>query len=279
MLLKTIKGVDSLSSIICQKPISHLYIREILPVGGSDQESASVKIRVRLIDVRAGKTTEVLPNFDLRFISEIATKFEGHDLRTYLDADSNKFYGENTHRILLGAQLTDGRTAAVDLSNEKYFDLDLTGLNPLNTYEVYGVETHLVDSFVRLYSVFYMPKDEEQRSYKVGENELLVVPSMGLREIQFYAKNGRSFTVTQQEMIQDARSANDITRLSVKGVSGGIPVQLTGAKTGFANIFCGFENCFIFSIDEFESYDIRRSQVNNPLNFVSIDTRSTVSNQ
>lgn len=282
MLLKTITGVESATSILCQKPISHLFIRAILPAVGlvyPSRYNCPVNIRVRLIDVKQGKTTEVLPNSKLSFVAEYATKYEGFEKDPWHSKDSGKDFGEATYRVLLGSQLTDGRIAAVDLSNEKYFDLDLSGLDKNITYEIYGIESHLIESFVRLYSVFYMPKDEEQRTYQTGENEALLIPIYGLREIQFYAKNGRSFTITEQELISDGLATNDFVSLPWKTSS--IDVHIVDANTAYIDSVMGASQCAALSIDEFERFDIRRKPdyVNSALNFMMVDTRpSALSN-
>ncbi|MFV0402925.1 MAG: hypothetical protein ACK5KV_03030 [Bacteroides graminisolvens] len=275
MLLKTITGVESVNSILCQKPISHLFIRAILPDAGKvipSRYNCPVNIRVRLIDVKQGKTTEVLPNSKLSFVAEYATKYEGMEKDPWKSNETGKNFGESTFRVLLGSQLTDGRIAAVDLSNEKYFDLDLSGLDKDLTYEIYGIESHLIESFVRVYSVFYMPKDEEQRSYNTGENEVLLIPISGLREVQFYAKNGRSFTLTDKELESDGLATNDFVALPRWGSS--IAVEMAD-PTSYIESTMGASLCAALSIDEFDRVDIRRKPdyVNNPLNFMMVDTR------
>lgn len=281
MLLKTITGVESATSILCQKPISHLFIRAILPAVGlvyPSRYNCPVNIRVRLIDVRQGKTTEVLPNAKLSFVAEYATKFEGFEKDPWHSKDSGKDFGEATYRVLLGAQLNDGRIAAVDLSNEKYFDLDLSGLDKNITYEIYGIESHLVESFVRLYSVFYMPKDEEQRTYQIGDNETLLIPTAGLKELQFYAKNGRSFTLTEQELKSDGLATNDFVSLPWKASF--IDVRIVDATTAQIDAVMGASQCAALSVDDFASFDVRRQPdyVNSALNFMLVDTRPSALN-
>lgn len=221
MLIKKFKGVTEMASLLFQKPISQIVVRERFNASDSvpyPQKNVPYA-RVRLVSSKQGSSEEAIPKMQLNHLSEISSKFEGFDVRAggVLPKDKTKkvLSGEGIYTIMLGGISPNGDLCCVDLSSDKYIDLELSGLNPKAEYEIYGIEGFRVSSFIRRYSIMYLSRDEKQKNFKVGDNELLVLPLIGLDEIQMYPENGRSFTLTQFELYHDAIKNNDIALASL----------------------------------------------------------------
>lgn len=315
MLIKQFTGVTEISSLLFHKPVSQIVVVENFNAADKvPYPQTNVPFaRIRLVDGYQGSSTEVVPKMLLTHLSELSSKFEGFDVRAgAVSVESGKYIlsGRSIYTVVLGGiNEFSGRFSCVDLSNQKYFDLELTGLNPKAKYEVYGIEGYEISSFVRKYSIMYLSRDEKQKNILSGENELLVLPLNGLEEIQFYPRNGKSFTLTRFELEHDAYRNNDIALVHMsRGIAYNIdhvsqdimspkdsiltrrPVgnELKAGEestslikqlvTGdMVDITLGFEDLTVFPLTEIESFDIRRpSDVTNiPYTFYMVDTKPT----
>lgn len=124
------------------------------------------RMRVRLVDGRKGDSIDILPETEISVLSEIASKYEGFQRRPLHNA--GKYNGVGTFTIPIGADV-DGLLHAIDLSNDKYLDIDLLGLATTGvTYEVYGIEGHKVSSHTRKYSKYYLSSGELEKNVQHG---------------------------------------------------------------------------------------------------------------
>lgn len=317
MLIKQFTGVTEISSLLFHKPVSQIVVVEnfIYADNIPYPQTNNPYARIRLVDGFQGSSSEVVPKMLLTHLSELSTKYEGFDIRAggvTVEDDKYILSGRSIYTIVLGG-ISDntGRFTCVDLSNQKYFDLELTGLNPKAKYQIYGIEGYEISSFVRKYSILYLSRDEKQKNILSGENEILVLPLNGLEEVQFYPRNGKSFTLTRFELEHDAYRNNDIalvelTRdlmynidpLSSTILSGkdalltrkpsastsktkpeGAPDPLSKMlKRGdILDITMGFEDLTVFPLTDIESFDIRRpsENANIPYTFYMVDTAPT----
>lgn len=249
------------------------------------------RMRVRLVDGRKGDSIDILPETEISVLSEIASKYEGFQRRPLHNA--GKYNGVGTFTIPIGADV-DGLLHAIDLSNDKYLDIDLLGLATTGvTYEVYGIEGHKVSSHTRKYSKYYLSSGELEKTFSTGENEVLALPLHSLREVQLYAKNGGSSPVyTKDELRVEEDSANDVNfirndknfnlMITAEGTtmqpsySGGAPVgsqQFVGG--GVPVISFGAGNLVLIPLVDFTRFDIRRDEDSQNYQFLMIDTVPT----
>lgn len=259
------------------------------------QESEKVKVdnfrmRVRLVDGRKGDSIDILPETEISVLSEIASKYEGFQRRPLFNG--TKFNGVGTFTIPIGADV-DNYLCAIDLSNDKYLDIDLLGLASNVTYEVYGIEGHKVSSHTRKYSKYYLSSGELEKTFSTGENEVLALPLHSLREVQLYAKNGGSSPVyTKDELRIEEDSANDINfirndknfnlMITSQGTTmstaytGGLPADSTQyAGGGVPAISFGAGNLVLIPLVDFTRFDIRRDEDSQNYQFIMIDTVPT----
>lgn len=318
MLIKSFTGVTEISSLLFHKPVSQIVVvenfnyKDAIPYPQTNVPFA----RIRLVDGFQGSSSEVVPKMLLTHLSELSSKYEGFDIRAgavSIEDDKYILSGRSIYTVVLGG-ISDntGRFTCVDLSNQKYFDLELTGLNPKAKYEIYGIEGYEISSFVRKYSIMYLSRDEKQKNILTGENEILVLPLNGLDEVQFYPKNGKSFTLTRFELEHDAYRNNDIALVELtrgvmfntdylskdvmshkdslitrdakasnlkSGVEGGFDFDLAKSLKygGVLDVTLGFEDLTVFPLVDIESFDIRRPAevMNIPYTFYMVDTAPT----
>lgn len=317
MLIKQFTGVTEISSLLFHKPVSQIVVvenfnhKDKVPYPQTNVPFA----RIRLVDGFQGSSCEVVPKMLLTHLSELSSKYEGFDIRAgAVSIESGKYIlsGRSVYTVVLGGISNySGRFTCVDLSNQKYFDLELTGLNPKAKYEVYGIEGYEISSFVRKYSILYLSRDEKQKNILTGDNELLVLPLNGIEEIQFYPRNGKSFTLTRFELEHDAYRNNDIALVEMtrgiafnidhvsKNVMSAKDTLLTrspranelkageeGAEDPLSkqlvhgdllDLTLGFEDLTVLPLTDIESFDIRRpAEITNiPYTFYMVDTAPT----
>ena len=307
MLLKKIGNVREIESLLFHKPISQIVIREKFHANKHTPfpQTNVPFARLRLIDSGRGSSEEAIPKMQLNHLSEISSKFEGFDVRaggvTSSVNNQKILSGEGIYTILVGAIDTSGNLCCVDLSNEKYLDLELSGLNPNADYEIYGIEGFRVSPFIRRYSLMYLSRDEKQKNFKRGANELLVLPLAGIDEVQFYPENGRSFTLRQFELMHDANKNNDIAianlaqggelnidnntvgfgtkrnLLVTRDITANDPEVIEGTvpvKGTVVDIALGYKDLTLISLDGIIHYDIRRPEEiqDQPYLFYMVDT-------
>jgi|GEM_PF-4324090 len=306
MLVKQFTGVKEVSSLLFHKPISQIVVvEEFFAEDLITQQDNKPYARVRLVDGTGGSSSEVVPKMMLSHLSELSSKYEGFDVRAgsayNIDKDMHVMSGCGIYTVIVGALNDQGRFSCVDLSNQKYFDLELSGLHEKARYSIYGIEGYEMSSFVRKYSSMYLSRDEKQKNIVAGDNELLVLPLVGLEEVQFYAKSGKSFTMTQFELEHDAYRNNDIAlayftrglvgdyndvqtgKTLFRGVlttteidtSGLRPAGIDRLGGNMVNIDLGFKDLTVIPLTDIESFDIRRpaEAADVPYTFYMVDTR------
>ncbi len=306
MLIVSFTGKKEVSSLLFHKPVSKIVVREIFNPEKAAVEYPQTNVpyaRVRLVDGNNGSSSEVVPKMLLTHLSELATKYEGFDVRagSVDDTDTGKrvLSGDGVYSIILGAITENGKFACVDLSNQKYFDLELTGLDENATYEIYGIEGYQVSPFVRKYSNMYLSRDEMQKNIVVGDNELLILPVIGLEEVQFYPSNGKSFTLKAFELHYDAMCNNDIAsvnlsrgiRFNVDDLTANVKLPKDALLTHVGNtlragggfsptgavvdISLGYEDLTVIDLTDIVSFDIRRpaNLAHVPYTFYMADTK------
>ncbi|WP_163319084.1 hypothetical protein [Dysgonomonas sp. 520] len=215
----------------------------------------------------------------LSILSEIASKYEGFQRQSgrsgagYLQA-----YSLST--VIIGQQMDETTISAVDLSNDKYIDIDLRNLNPDVTYEIWGFESHIINPFVRTYKKFYLSSGEIEKTFSVGENEVLVYPIDEIKEIQLYPLNGASSPVyRREELIIDEDGRNDLVSVELDGdnfCTAGVGGDGAGGEVATLPIFFGYSKWGVMSVGDFKTFDVRRDDGLKTLTFLMIDTVPSV---
>jgi len=276
MKITSVTGVDKIENVKCFKPICKVFVKAVYPDGVVEpQEDKDPQIRVRLVDGQRGSSAEVVPEMPISILSEIASKYEGFQRRPASVKGAggvNYLSGYSTSSVILGQQLDMDTISAVDLSNDKYVDIDLRGLDPRVTYEIWGMESHVINPFIRTYRKFYLSQGEIEKNFSVGDNEVLVYPIDQIKEIQLYAKNSQASPVfRKEELILDEDSRNDLVWVGLTGENLSPISEHSTVQAKF-----GFSKWGVMSVDEFNSFDIRREDGLEALTFLMIDTVPTL---
>lgn len=279
MKITSVTGVESIENVKCFKPISKVFVKIIYPdINGANAVAnySDPQIRVRLVDGRAGSSREIVPEMNLSILSEIASKYEGFQRQAaprLNDADLVVLRGYSLSSVIIGQQLTDDVIAAVDLSNDKYVDIDLRGLNPKCTYEIWGMESHLIQPFCRTYQKYYLSAGEIEKTFGVGENEVLVYPIDDIKEIQLFSKNsGSSPVFRREELIIDEDGRNDLVFVGLDENN----ICSVSPDTYNLPIRFGYSRWGVMSVVDFSRFEIRRDDGLKTLTFLMIDTVPSV---
>lgn len=277
MKITSVSGVTGIENVKCFKPISKVFIKVIYPLDNMIMEESDPMIRIRLVDGRTAGNTEIVPEMQLSILSEIASKYEGFQRKAGKVAgqQGHSYYdGFSLSSVLIGRQMSDGIIAAVDLSNDKYLDIDLRGLNPKCTYEVWGMENHIIDTFVRRYTKYYLSSGEIEKTFGTGENEVLVYPIDEIKELQMFAKNSTASPVfRKEELILDEDGRNDLVYVHLNNDNDCI---LQPNSEGKLPVKFGYSRWGVMSISDFERFEVRRDDGLKTLQFLMIDTMPSV---
>ena len=150
---------SAVSGIKVFKPIQYLFVK-----GSFSNDITTVKMRVRLVSSESGRIDEIVPLLCVDVLGEISSMNEGH-------FHKDKGTGDFALNVMLHP------TSAVYLSNDRYLEIDIQGLDATKETTIYGIETPVVDKdFLCRYNKFYMSAGELQKTFSVGENENLVLP-------------------------------------------------------------------------------------------------------
>ena len=279
MKVTTVSGVASVENVKVLKPVSKVFIKTVFGAGVS---SAVVlkdpTVRIRLVDGRNGSSTEIVPETSLSVLSEIASKYEGFQRRSGLTPSGVGAFnrsGFSQSTVVIGA-IVDGVINSVDLSNDKYLDIDLKNLNTEAgiSYEIWGFEFHRISTYCRIYNKFYLSQGELEKTFSVSDNEQLVYPIQKIRELQLYAKNGGSPIYRKEELILDEDGRNDLVSVDLSS-NNEVNAQVSDGVATLPIKF-GYSTYGIMDIAEFVRFDVRREDSADALMFIMMDTIPTV---
>lgn len=275
MKIITVTGQSSIENVKCFKPISKVFIKAIYDGQFDIKEESDPEVRIRLVDGRAGSSTEIVPEMRLSILSEIASKYEGFQRRASLNL-AHSLDGYSLSSVIIGQQLDESTISAVDLSNDKYIDIDLRNLNPKVTYEIWGLESHVINPFVRRYSKFYLSQGEIEKTFSTGENEVLVYPIEEIKELQMYSKNSlASPTFRREELIIDEDGRNDLVTVGLTADNLVRVSKFAGQgeyQFDHLPIQFGYSKWGVMTIVDFDRFDVRREDTHSTLTFLMIDT-------
>ena len=282
MKITSVSGVDRIENVKCFKPISKVFVKIIYPTPPDNVWAESdPDIRIRLVDGANGSSKEIVPEMKLSILSEIASKYEGFQRKPAVSVTDDRYLsGFSLSSVIIGGQVDDTTISAVDLSNDKYLDIDLRGLNEQCTYEVWGFESHIISPFVRTYQKFYLSQGEIEKRFSTGENEILVYPIDDIKELQMYARNSNASPVfRREELILDEDGRNDLVYVGLDDKNKCIvPVNdsLGVVPAIELPVRFGYSKWGVMSLVDFSAFEIRREDGLQALTFLMIDTVPSV---
>lgn len=240
----------SQSGIKVFKPIQYLHVE------GRHENLSAVKMRVRMVNSESGRVDELIPFVSLDVLGEIASLNEGFFVGRTQGATGTPDFAVN---VMLHP------TASVYLSNDKFLEVDIEGLeNGASTF-IYGIETPEIDkNFVCRYNKFYMSAGELQKTFAVGENENLILPQSSFEEVSLHYKNGSTCNYTMPELTALMMLKNDVVSVSALSIN-------TATNEAFVAQF-GYRSMFGLDVAEVETFDVRRSEASKAFEFILVDT-------
>ena len=157
------------------KPIQYLYSQ-----GATTKTIDDVKVRARIVNSENGRVDEIIPLVSLGVLGEICSMNEGFFLRQ--EAPGGEMFAVN---VMLHP------SSAIYLSNDRYLEVDVQGLDGNYDTNIFGIEKPVIDKdFVCRYNKFYMSAGELQKTFSVGENENLIIPHQSFEEITLHYLGG-----------------------------------------------------------------------------------------
>lgn len=232
---------SAVSGIKVFKPVQYLFVK-----GSFQNDISTVKMRVRLVSSESGRIDEIVPLLCVDVLGEISSMNEGH-------FHKDKGAGDFALNVMLHP------TSAVYLSNDRYLEIDIQGLDPTKETTIYGIETPVVDKdFLCRYNKFYMSAGELQKTFSVGENENLVLPVSSFEEVTLHYKNGASCSYTKDELQAIMMSKNDLVCVPGNSVDGAF--------------VCGYASMYGLDVSDVADFTIRRTVALEAFEFVLMDT-------
>ena len=246
---------NSYSSLKVFKPIQYLTIDGC----AHNQQIENVKLRVRVVNSETGRVDEIIPMITLDVLGEIASMNEGFFMLQDNKADNQLYFRIN---VMLHP------TSAIYLSNDKYLELDIEGLDEDYSTTIYGIEKPVIDKeFVCRYNKFYMSAGELQKTFAVGENENLVLPYLSFEEVTIHYKNGSSCTYTTDELSAMMMMQNDIVSVPVLHEHS----SNFSAYPYWANVY-GHSKMYGLDVSDAVDFTIRRESSTSAFELIMIDT-------
>lgn len=265
------------------KPVSSLVLCvSCLDPAKSWADYKEPEIRVRLVDGKKGSSHEIVPQMLCDTLSDVAAKTEGFQRRMGYKFDNSqakkvRLSGRNQYTIVLNS------LAAVDLSNDKYLDIDVFNCVDGFKYELYGIEHNELSMFVRTVKKFYLSGGELEKTFSVEDNELLCLPLRLLKEVQFFTKNNSTspvFSAFELELLED--QSNDIQNLCINednklSVVNGYSdlAHKDGSNVLFVQGGFGFDKWAVIDITPYSRFEVRRNDGTEALMFFMIDSAET----
>ena len=240
------------------KPIQYLYLTGH---GVGYEQLSEITLRVRIVNSLTGRVDEIIPSVNLGVLSEISSMNEGFSVIPGVFNDKFKM------NIMLHP------TSAIYLSNDKYLEVDINGVEEggLQHIHVYGIESSVVDKeFVCRYNKFYMSAGELQKTFAVGENENLIIPTDSFDEVTLQFNNGSSCTYTLDELGALMILKNDI--VSVPRDTIYYTTIHNDSNAANCCLSFGYRNLFGLDVSDVVDFTIKRSQSDSAFEVIMIDT-------
>jgi hypothetical protein len=162
----------------------------------------AAKLNVTLINSQNGNQDSIIPFVPLNTLAEIATMHEG-----VVSID-------DTH-ILIPVLLHPSANLSID--NNKYLDIEISGLTAGQTIDIYGFESQRMSDMICKYSKFSIPIGTSRQSISVGTNDFLALPITQFDSIRVTYATGVVADLSPRELAYMMAKENDMTLASNDG--------------------------------------------------------------
>jgi hypothetical protein len=162
------------------------------------------KLNVTLINSKTGSQDSIIPFVALNLLSEVATMHEGSVI--YKNGIGT---ADGISHLLLPVLLNPSANLQID--NDKYLDIELSGLQPGQTVDLYGFETQALSEMVCKYSKFSIPIGTSRNTTTVGTNDVLALPVGGFDSIRLAYASGVVADMSPVELDYYMAKENDLT--------------------------------------------------------------------
>ena len=177
------------------KPISHIVVVK-------DDNFYEEKIEVNRVNGLTGSIEKCSPRMFMRNGFEIGAHGEG----MFTDSE-------------LGSRgaFAVGMSGSVKLSDQRYLEVDLTGLNNTAQYTIYGLEQGDIVDDMLSYHPMVINSDETEKEYGTTDKELLALPIEGLTKVELVKDSGQAMTYTPDELMTLMEQENDLVCVKCQG--------------------------------------------------------------
>jgi len=191
---------------------------------------SDVRAELRLVDGLKGRDEKIIPDIKLSVLFEFAAKGNG---QFYLKADKSAFSG------MIDLTEFDG----IDLSSQKYLELNLYGLNADAKYTVHGIDADEFGGYFYRWSKMEIQGSvgNQTMRYENEKAEYLVLPIDGLEEVNMI--NRKQGAGTKRWNLADCKKHMQFVN----------PIVSYDDKGG---VVCGFRDCVILDVDDISTYEI-----------------------
>lgn len=209
-----------------------------------DFNNLAAKLNVTLINSTTGSQDSIIPFVSLTQLAEVATMHEGSVLRTAVSDDGFT-------RLLIPVLLNP--TSNLQINNDKYLDIEISGLSAGQTVDIYGFESQSMSDMICRYSKFSMPIGTSRQSTQTGNNDFLCLPIVGFDSIRITYASGVVADLSPRELQYMMAKENDITLSSLDG----------------ANMIYSYANSYVIDLGGVKSFEIvRDSNSATPFEFL-----------
>lgn len=206
-------------------------------------------LNVVLQNSKTGASDTIVPFIQLGKLGEIASFNEGVILGTETG-------------ILIPVMLNPAGNISLD--NDKYLDVQLSGLQDFANVDIYAFETGKNSDFVTKYMKVTAPMGVARHKTSVGQADLVSFPTKGFESIQLTYKGGIVTNMTKTELQYYAAKNNDLTAMQMgSNDSPFVPGTINDTlDTALCFIFGCYATQFIVNLIDVESIEIIRDVEN-----------------
>jgi len=237
-LLLQIKPTASFQTTLHDGAVcSHATLQNALSLLGA-------KMTARLISQDSGKMETFIPSLDLRMLAELATFGEGH-----ISGNVTSF----CLPILLNPHYS------LNLSQNHYIELDITGCENISSIDIYSVETGLIaDNFFK-YQKMSCPVGNARTDFKNPASDFVVLPKSGFDYVEITFATGVTAILTPTELQYLNHAKNDVVSVeTTDGTSIAVVVGNDEDLDSITSMVTGYMENLIYPISQVNSISIVR---------------------
>lgn len=156
----------------------------------------SAKLNVNIVNSQSGSQDSIIPFIHLNTLGEISTMHEGT-------------ISMNESIMVIPVLLNPTSNLAID--NNKYLDIEMSGLLPGQPVDIYGFESKTMSEMVCKYSKFSIPIGTSRQTITVGTNDVLAMPIVKFDSVRITFASGVVADLSPTELDYLMAKENDLT--------------------------------------------------------------------